>query len=557
MKFQCDHCGTRYTLSDEKIRNKVLKIRCKVCENIMVVRDPNAGRSRPVLQTPAPVQDDRTQLSAPLGEAFDAEWYVAAAGMQQGPMPVERLIADLRRGAVGPDDLVWNATMDEWQPARSLPILAGGIQAAQQPPALVRSGSDDEEETVIQNAPSLFDLGPAFKPAGERLASEVSAAVNAIHPVDVPGTPDDDVDTTHWPALPNTPSAAETLEPSRPAAPEPPRPAPEPPRPAAPSASKRALESSKPEMISPELSEAPPIPDFSTQAPAVPADSTPVPASPAMPDDVDGDQASWMASLTDHLEVTPEAAAAPQIHAITKAAPNKKSKAPLVVLLLLLLVGVAAAVFWPTGADPVAPDQGVPVAVVDAAPVVDASVPDAAPKPVDAAVDAVVDAVVDASVPDAKPKKRKTPSSAASKPKPPKTPKTDASKRKPRSGLAALDKGKGSNAVELKPTTAPIEILPETLTKGQLQVVLTRGRTGVQACYQRQLKRDPSMKGGKVTIKFSVEGTGRAAKVRMERQYNGTVLKTCISSLVRRWRFPRFTGEPIPVEYPVFFQRAM
>ena len=119
MKFTCDHCSTRYTLSDEKVRNKVLKIRCKVCENIMVVRDPNAGQPapKPLAARPAPPQpeEDRTQLSNPLGAGFDAEWYAAAAGMQHGPMPIERLIDEIRQGQVKADDLVWNAPMDSME----------------------------------------------------------------------------------------------------------------------------------------------------------------------------------------------------------------------------------------------------------------------------------------------------------------------------------------------------------------------------------------------------------------------------------------------------------
>jgi len=43
MKFSCDKCSARYTISDEKVRGKLLKIRCKSCGNVIEVRDPAAG----------------------------------------------------------------------------------------------------------------------------------------------------------------------------------------------------------------------------------------------------------------------------------------------------------------------------------------------------------------------------------------------------------------------------------------------------------------------------------------------------------------------------------
>ncbi|MFZ9887797.1 MAG: zinc-ribbon domain-containing protein [Myxococcota bacterium] len=41
MKLVCDQCGTRYSVSDDHVRGKGLKIRCKTCSNIIVVPEPN------------------------------------------------------------------------------------------------------------------------------------------------------------------------------------------------------------------------------------------------------------------------------------------------------------------------------------------------------------------------------------------------------------------------------------------------------------------------------------------------------------------------------------
>ncbi len=44
MRFKCEECSTSYKIADEKVRGKVLKIRCRRCKAIIVVRgEPAAG----------------------------------------------------------------------------------------------------------------------------------------------------------------------------------------------------------------------------------------------------------------------------------------------------------------------------------------------------------------------------------------------------------------------------------------------------------------------------------------------------------------------------------
>ena len=39
MKFLCDRCKTRYSIGDDRVRGKILKIRCKNCQNVISVRE--------------------------------------------------------------------------------------------------------------------------------------------------------------------------------------------------------------------------------------------------------------------------------------------------------------------------------------------------------------------------------------------------------------------------------------------------------------------------------------------------------------------------------------
>jgi predicted Zn finger-like uncharacterized protein len=56
MKFVCDRCQTRYSIADEKVRQKILRIRCKTCGNVVVVQGERvvAGNDAPAAAPIAP-----------------------------------------------------------------------------------------------------------------------------------------------------------------------------------------------------------------------------------------------------------------------------------------------------------------------------------------------------------------------------------------------------------------------------------------------------------------------------------------------------------------------
>ena len=153
MKFKCEKCGTRYTIADEKVQNRVLKIRCKVCENVITVRDPDGAglEAQPsAIRRPtssrAPAiaatslgddfPNDRTSVGDPLAPVSDVEWYCAPDSGQAGPMPLERLRDMIRTGDLKGEDFVWNETMSDWVPASTVNVLGDLFRpkAARPPP---------------------------------------------------------------------------------------------------------------------------------------------------------------------------------------------------------------------------------------------------------------------------------------------------------------------------------------------------------------------------------------------------------------------------------------
>src|ERR1041385_7750238 len=109
MKFLCDKCKTRYSIGDDRVRGKILKIRCKNCANVITVREgmdggadagaaPDAARPRTASGGMPAMSAAGASGGGALGAAFQSqmasakpppaleeEWYVSIDGVQTGP----------------------------------------------------------------------------------------------------------------------------------------------------------------------------------------------------------------------------------------------------------------------------------------------------------------------------------------------------------------------------------------------------------------------------------------------------------------------------------------
>jgi predicted Zn finger-like uncharacterized protein len=194
MKFVCDRCQTRYSIADEKVRQKILRIRCKTCGNVIVVQgERSAGwggdaamdsgalaehleaaktavssgpKSVPSsIPRPAPPSAPRTipsrPSSAPKAAPASAprlavpgppplpplaagpgpdplggrvEWYLAIGGVRSGPF--SRAEAAQRAIAAKPGKTVhvWKEGMPGWKLADEVSVIARELNVLRPPP---------------------------------------------------------------------------------------------------------------------------------------------------------------------------------------------------------------------------------------------------------------------------------------------------------------------------------------------------------------------------------------------------------------------------------------
>jgi predicted Zn finger-like uncharacterized protein len=170
MKFVCDRCQTKYSIADEKVRGKILKVRCKACTNIITVREEGAGAgAAPIRRPSAPVSPvgspagaspparpptpavPRTPLAPPATAPIERRaaprpeppaddgvaWYMALDGNRTGPFSRKQLIDRVAPLPKDADLHVWNEKLGSWKPPTEVPALAHDLAARRRPPTPV------------------------------------------------------------------------------------------------------------------------------------------------------------------------------------------------------------------------------------------------------------------------------------------------------------------------------------------------------------------------------------------------------------------------------------
>ena len=141
MKIQCQSCQAKYTIADEKVLGKVVKIRCKKCSATIVI---NGNETRPVEDN----QD--TNVFDYAGQAND-QWTVNVADGDQRTMTGQEIVAEYRTGVVNDETYCWKDGMADWLPLREIEPLYGAVKLAPRGPSA--SMHDDELSLPPQSIP--------------------------------------------------------------------------------------------------------------------------------------------------------------------------------------------------------------------------------------------------------------------------------------------------------------------------------------------------------------------------------------------------------------------
>jgi len=180
MRFACDGCDAKYMISDDKVGPGGVKVRCKKCGHVILVRRP----------------EPEMASEAGAGGGLAVDWWVAIADQPVGPVALEAVQHHWDAGEIHPESLAWNAGMPEWSPISSLPelhaYLSGTVPPAgiDSPAAAEPEGTPEaqrEEEWRPKAASALAALEDSeLRPAAQPVSPEPAAA-----PAPAPAPPRD------------------------------------------------------------------------------------------------------------------------------------------------------------------------------------------------------------------------------------------------------------------------------------------------------------------------------------------------------------------------------
>jgi outer membrane biosynthesis protein TonB len=116
--------------------------------------------------------------------------------------------------------------------------------------------------------------------------------------------------------------------------------------------------------------------------------------------------------------------------------------------------------------------------------------------------------------------------------------------------------GKGDAKVSGQVSTAAPEVDSADVDRAALSRYIRDRLGAIRGCYERELKRNPGLKG-KVVMRFNITPAGRAGDVRIEENTLGSPeVASCIQGLMRSWIFPFKPPDEVPVQYPFLFTSA-
>jgi predicted Zn finger-like uncharacterized protein len=192
MKIVCEACQAKYSISDDKVRGKAFKIRCKKCSHIIVVRSTSA--SMPVAEGSSSAQQlplaEGSGLSGLTSAPSENSWHIVVEGEQVGPLSASDVRARLSRGEITGETFIWREGLADWQKISGVSEFAtagggeddAGTPFPTQPPttvyppgtaesAFAASPSNGAEADVFA-APTMVSSAP---PSADLFASPVSA----------------------------------------------------------------------------------------------------------------------------------------------------------------------------------------------------------------------------------------------------------------------------------------------------------------------------------------------------------------------------------------------
>src|SRR5215472_18141439 len=141
MKITCQACQAKYTIADDKVAGKVVKIRCKKCGASIVI---NGNESATGSSAPPPA-------GGAVEDVKVAPWTVNVADGDQRTMTEAEIIEAYKTSVVNDDTFCWREGMSDWQSLQEIAPLYAACAKVRPRSAAAADVSDEDQPTVIHD----------------------------------------------------------------------------------------------------------------------------------------------------------------------------------------------------------------------------------------------------------------------------------------------------------------------------------------------------------------------------------------------------------------------
>jgi predicted Zn finger-like uncharacterized protein len=216
MKVTCQACSAQYTIADDKVKGRKVKIRCKACQTPIVVDGQNPPPQSPSSGvSEAPPALDPFAPETALAPDSDV-WNVNLSDTDSRTMTTAEVIEAFRSGVVTTDAFVWKDGMGDWVPIMDCLELAPLLSGPTDPPPPV-AGQTPMAPAVapvaaapkVGGIPDLSAPGAVSGALAARAASaKASAGADLFGDIDAAGSESEDIDlATSARAVPTAPGS--------------------------------------------------------------------------------------------------------------------------------------------------------------------------------------------------------------------------------------------------------------------------------------------------------------------------------------------------------------
>ncbi len=537
MNFSCNKCQRRYSIADDKVRGKTVKVRCKNCSNVISVEGPpeeteESTRVVSLADVERLREQDRSLAEegsavavaspqaapAPAAQSWDDEptrtmplrdtrspWFVMVKSKQEGPLDESALQELVDAGTITGRSYFWQQGMPDWKRGSDVPELAGLFAAAAPPP------------------PPPPPLAPPAPPLMEAETATVVAGPSSTSWQPEPPPPSQ----TTWQTEPGQ-RRAQQLD-----------------APWSQEGEQAPVESNSPQLG--ELFSDLDLPQQEQQA-----------GEDAAAGFEGGSQEDPLAPLGQEPEK--KRAAENTQYFVKKAGVDRRNPPWKIALFVVLLVALPVGVLYALTELQVVPLR---VTRVDAqGQVVEQPVSVFSAEGMGELRDLMLGRVKPPPPPPPAPKAEVKPPPAEPAKVEPETPPAQPEAPKDEAAAALYAEADKKDAAPEVREEAEVAATDSTEQSGppkeEIARVVGKSQPAFKACIEQALRKNPKLRDGKLLLTATVGASGTVKEVSFDREdLKGSLIGACLKARAKRMVFPAFSGDDVEVEIPLVLSKSM